>query len=277
MYKTKQSDLNNPFLTKQLIAYIGNKRRLLTFLNDVFVELSTRKNITKFLDPFAGSGSVSRLAKFLGYQVYSNDWEEYSNVINNTYISINNSDLNSYFKDYGGIKEVLNFLNNLTFNTEPYISKFYAPKNTDNADYKTERLFYTKENAQFIDKVRNWIHENYKDANLNNIKKAERNILLSSLLYQAATHANTSGVFKACHKGFGGHGKDALKRIFKPMELQIPFLIDSDYTNYVSKMDAKEFTAKNIGDLCYLDPPYNTHQYGSNYFMLNTIARPLVI
>ena len=26
-------------------------------------------------------------------------------------------------------------------------------------------------------------------------------------------------------------------------------------------------------DLIYLDPPYNQHPYGSNYFMLNTIAK----
>ncbi len=40
-------------------------------------------------------------------------------------------------------------------------------------------------------------------------------ILLSILIYEAATHTNTSGVFKAFHKGFGGHGKDALQRILK--------------------------------------------------------------
>jgi adenine-specific DNA-methyltransferase len=33
------------------------------------------------------------------------------------------------------------------------------------------------------------------------------------LLYGAATHVNTSGVFKACHKGFGGHGRDAQVRL----------------------------------------------------------------
>ena len=26
-------------------------------------------------------------------------------------------------------------------------------------------------------------------------------------------------------------------------------------------------------DICYLDPPYNQHPYGSNYFMLNAIAK----
>ena len=34
-----------------------------------------------------------------------------------------------------------------------------------------------------------------------------------------------------------------------------------------------EFLAGRSADICYLDPPYAVHQYGSNYFMLNTIAR----
>ena len=27
------------------------------------------------------------------------------------------------------------------------------------------------------------------------------------------------------------------------------------------------------GDILYLDPPYNTRQYGANYHLLNTIAK----
>jgi adenine-specific DNA-methyltransferase len=37
-------------------------------------------------------------------------------------------------------------------------------------------------------------------------------------------------------------------------------------------MDAASFLRARSGEVCYLDPPYAQHQYGSNYFMLNTIA-----
>ncbi len=37
-------------------------------------------------------------------------------------------------------------------------------------------------------------------------------------------------------------------------------------------MDAAVFLSARPGELCYLDPPYAVHQYGSNYFMLNSIA-----
>ncbi|MBN2619266.1 MAG: DNA adenine methylase, partial [Spirochaetales bacterium] len=71
---------------------------------------------------------------------------------------------------------------------------------------------------------------------------------------------------------FGGHGKDALSRILAPMVMEIPNLINSDFTHNVTQMDALDFVKSNSGDICYLDPPYNMHQYGSNYFMLNTVA-----
>jgi adenine-specific DNA-methyltransferase len=40
----------------------------------------------------------------------------------------------------------------------------------------------------------------------------------------------------------------------------------------VEMTDALDFVRHRTGTICYLDPPYSSHQYGSNYFMLNTIA-----
>ncbi len=62
---SKERD-NNPFLTKQLIAYIGNKRSLLGFLGTVFKDLENKQGKTVFSDPFAGSGAVARLARSTG-------------------------------------------------------------------------------------------------------------------------------------------------------------------------------------------------------------------
>ena len=36
--------------------------------------------------------------------------------------------------------------------------------------------------------------------------------------------------------------------------------------------DANELIKRIEGDILYLDPPYNSRQYGANYHMLNTIA-----
>lgn len=274
-------DNTENYLSSQLIAYIGNKRRLRSFLQEVFAELSERSGGREqfFGDVFAGSGSVSRLAKSMGFGVGSNDWELYSRIINKTHIELSPSGLDDLFAGEGGINGKLEYLNSLYGSGEvygggAYISRHYAPKDTASADYRYERLFYTRENAVFIDNVRNTIENWYPGWELSPDDTARKAALIAPLLYQAATHANTNGVFKACHKGFGGHGSDALNRIMAEMKLQRPVLIDGRQGReyFVSQLDAEDFASGRSFDVCYLDPPYNQHQYGSNYFMLNTIA-----
>ena len=276
-------DLRHPFLTEQLIAYIGNKRALLPFLADIFFRLvpeeSRARNAARsgrtFLDPFAGSGAVSRLARMMGYSDGANDWEFYSFVINSCHLGLGRKDLGDLFTGRGGLEAVLAELNSLPAPAEEaaYISRHYAPRSTENADWRTERLFYTRENALVIDAVRQRIEEMYPGTPEGGKAFREKAVLLAPLLYEAATHTNTSGVFKACHRGFGGHGRDALRRIMAGIRVRPPVLIDSPAPSTVTCMDARLFLSGRSADVCYLDPPYAVHQYGSNYFMLNTIAR----
>ncbi|UCF99949.1 MAG: DNA adenine methylase [Spirochaetaceae bacterium] len=322
-------DLDHPYLKTQLIAYIGNKRSLQPLLYQVFVRLcgawgdavghghgagaargviggrrtAANRSAGKapvFLDPFAGSGAVARLARYLGYRVLANDWEYYAYVLNYAHLCVSSSAVRRLFRSRGGAEGVLADLNTLPepLPADRYIARYYAPASTEHADYRSERLFYTRENALIIDAVRGRIEELYPglvggaspsgevspsaeatpttqtDAagEAGGAALKEKMILLASLLYQCATHTNTSGVFKACHKGFGGHGRDALGRIMSSIRLQMPVTIDSPEYAEIGCQDALQFVRSRPADLCYLDPPYNQHQYGSNYHLLNTIA-----
>jgi adenine-specific DNA-methyltransferase len=274
-------DLRHPYLTEQLIAYIGNKRALLPFLHGVFSRLCPEPRGAAFLDPFAGAGSVSRLARLMGFAVHANDWEPYSSVINSCHLGIDASACRTLFHARGGLPAVMAALNDLSQPAPPdrYISAHYAPRLTEEADWHTERLFYTRENALRIDAMRQRIEEMFPGEPETRAAFQEKTVLLAPLLYEAATHTNTSGVFKACHRGFGGHGRDALSRIMAPIRLRAPVLVDAPSAATVSCQDAVEFLRGRSAELCYLDPPYAVHQYGSNYFMLNTIAlwdRPAV-
>ena len=275
-------ELRQPYLKEQLIAYIGSKRSLLPFLHGVFAPLVERLQESRptsvrpvsFLDPFAGSGAVARLARVMGLLVHANDWEPYSYIINSCHLGIRASEAKRLFHASGGPAPVLSQLNALAQpgRKDRYISRHYAPRSTRDADWRTERLFYTTENALRIDAMRAEIERRYPGEPDRESAWREKVLLLAPLLYEAATHTNTSGVFKACHRGFGGHGRDALTRILATIALRAPVLWDAAPASTIRCMDAARFLREQAGDLCYLDPPYATHQYGSNYFMLNTIA-----
>ncbi len=267
----------HPYLQDQLIAYLGNKRALQPLLAKVFGRLARPGAV--FLDPFAGSGAVARLARWLGYRVLASDWEPYAYVLNYAYLCVGRTEAQALFQERGGAQAAIEELNALEVPREQYVARHYAPRRTEQADYRTERLFYTRENALAIDAVRERLEELYPGFEPAEPRaRAEKYLLLASLLYGASTHVNTSGVFKACHKGFGGHGRDALGRILAPIRLRLPELLDGPLAE-TGCQEASAFARGRTADLCYLDPPYNQHQYGSNYHLLNTIAlwdRPAV-
>jgi len=259
---------NRDFLTKQLITYIGNKRNLLDFIANGLNIVKHRlgKDRLDTFDVFAGSGVVSRFLKQFSTILYTNDLEEYSSLINECYLT-NKEEFN-----YGEFAELYSEIT-WRLENEPlkkgFIAEMYAPE--DDRNIKSgERVFYTRRNAQYIDTARQLIDD---------VPEKFRKYLLAPLLSEASIHANTSGVFKGFYKNtdtgigqFGGKNRDALFRIMG--EIRIPFPIFSNYScDYrVYNGDSNELCEEIPEvDIAYLDPPYNQHPYGSNYFMLNTI------
>ena len=134
--------LEHPSLSHQLIAYIGNKRRLLPLIARALRACESRLQSQDgtatpakpvFVDFFAGSGAVSRLAKLLGYHVIANDWEEYSWILNEAFLTIGEEDLGGLFTKYGGIDTLLSLLNSLETPApeDCLISRWYAPASTE--------------------------------------------------------------------------------------------------------------------------------------------------
>jgi len=86
-------------------------------------------------------------------------------------------------------------------------------------------------------------------------------------------------VFKGFYKNsrtglgqFGGNGRDALSRIMSDIALPFPVFSRFACPVEVFREDANALATKLPRvDLAYLDPPYNQHPYGSNYFMLNLV------
>jgi adenine-specific DNA-methyltransferase len=149
------------------------------------------------------------------------------------------------------------------------ISDLYAPKDDRNIK-ADERVFYTSRNAMYIDTVRQIIGK---------LPQKEQKFFLAPLLSEASIHANTSGVFKGFYKNketgigqFGGLNQDALFRITGDITLPFPVFSNFNCETIICNGDSNQII-KDLPevDIAYLDPPYNQHPYGSNYFMLNLI------
>jgi adenine-specific DNA-methyltransferase len=260
---------NEAYLTQQLITYLGNKRALLRFIGRGIEKIRGRLNkdtLTMF-DVFSGSGIVARFFKRFSSVLIANDLEKYSALINQCYLS--NMDEASLLKIKKYYREIMHELSKNKWE-KGIIANLYAPK--DERDIKPdERVFYTTRNARYIDTVRKLI---------DTIPSGEQKYFLAPLLSEASIHANTSGVFKGFYKNretgigqFGGKNQDALGRIKGNIHLPFPVFSNFYADVVIFNGDAnKIIQAAPEVDVAYLDPPYNQHPYGSNYFMLNLIV-----
>jgi adenine-specific DNA-methyltransferase len=75
------------YVFHQLIPYIGNKRKRLGLIKHAIRRTGCARG--RFVDFFAGSGVVARMAKRLGYRVAANDWEPCAEIINRCYVGCN--------------------------------------------------------------------------------------------------------------------------------------------------------------------------------------------
>ena len=255
---------NAAYLNTQLITYLGNKRKLLPLIGEGVQAVQKRLGGRKLraLDAFAGSGVVSRYLKQFCSELWSNDLEHYSAVLNRCYLTNYSEVAPLYLEQLH--RELLCTIEQQW--TPGLIAELYAPQDDTNIR-PGERAFYTRRNAIYLDTARQAIAE---------LPEQLQHFFLAPLLCEASVHTNTSGVFKGFYKNregigqFGGEGRNALQRILADIHLPLPIFSNFECQSRVLQQEATQaaLTIPEL-DLAYLDPPYNQHPYASNYFMLN--------
>ena len=261
---------DSEYLSRQLITYIGNKRALLGQIGVAVEEVKRRlgRDRLRIFDAFSGSGVVSRYFKAHASLLMSNDLQSYAAVTARCYLR------NRSTVDFTELTRVVADMN-ARVDTEPlsrgFIEELYSPRDEERIS-REDRVFYTRRNARRLDNYRRLIDTVPLDL---------RDLLLGPLLSRASVHANTAGVFKGFYKDrdtgvgrFGGSGGDALVRIMGEIRLDVPVLsrFECDYSVLQEDANAAARRLKDL-DLVYVDPPYNQHPYGSNYFMLDLLVR----
>lgn len=224
-----------------------------------------------FCDLFAGTHSVAAHFKRLGFQIISNDLLYLAYVFGRALIQYSHTPAfnkltelpvahpSNLFNGMDSYTNVLNYLNQLEATTDGFIYNTYCP----GGENVYNRQYLSDSNGQKVDSVRQQIEAWREDGT---ITEDEYYTLLLSLLEAVSKVTNISGTY-------GAYLKDWDARTFKDLTLE-PFTpIASDKEHAVYQEDANRLIGRIDCDILYIDPPYNSRQYISNYHLLETIAR----
>ncbi len=240
--------------------YIGSKYSIIGFL-EKSIETTLEKSGEKrkpsemiFADLFAGTGVVSGSFKEKGYSIIANDIQYYSYVITKHMIE-NNGNL-----DRERCEKLIAELDALE-GVEGFIYKNYSFEGTEGQEHR--RMYFTDYNAKKCDAIRIAIEEKHIQGEIND---NEYFFLLGSLINSIDKYANTASVY-------GAFLKQIKRSALKEMKLAPLPIMHGQVECKVYNEDISELIKRVSGDILYLDPPYNTRQYCSNYHLLETIAR----
>ncbi|MBO4707111.1 MAG: DNA adenine methylase [Elusimicrobiaceae bacterium] len=249
--------------------YIGSKLSLLKFIDESISKVVDTDCHT-FCDLFAGTGAVGRHFKEKGYSIIANDMQYYSFVLNKQYIANHRplafSKLTTILPSLKKVKisersqAVCEYLTNIT-GKKGFIYKNYSSEGTAKKTFV--RNYFSSDNAQKCDAIRQQI-ETWRNKKL--ITENEYYFLLASLIESVDKSANTASVY-------GAFLKKLKQSALRPLILRPANLLINEQEHQVFQEDANMLIKHIRPDILYLDPPYNTRQYATNYHLLETIAK----
>ena len=232
------------------MKYIGSKLKLCNDFLPKTISSVCGNDLSDctFCDIFAGTGIVGRTFKSKVKKIISNDIEYYSFVLNKNYIENH--------RPIEGKAKYVDELNNIELVDDGFIYNNYCLGGSG------ERQYFSDYNGKKIDSARkaieSWFYEQRIGSEL-------YYYLLCSLLESADKVANTASVYGAYLKKLKKTAQQNL--LIQGAEYEI-----NENQHIVYQMDANKLINDIKGDILYLDPPYNSRQYGANYHLLNTIA-----
>ena len=258
------------------MRYIGNKTRLLPFIARALGRLGVAPGSAH--DAFAGTASVGRALKAVGWRVASSDIMAYSYVFQRAYVVAQRApgfaelraaepELRAAMRSArfraaagarggGAMHQVAEYLARWIEPEPDFITEHFSPAGG--------RMYFTEANAQRIDAVRARLHRWRAEGSIGDDAYY---LLLAALLEGADRVANTAGVYAAYIKSWQPNARRALDLLPSPPE--------RGARGSTAHLGDAAFVARDVGevDLLYVDPPYNSRQYSGYYHVPEIIAR----
>lgn len=244
------------------IRYIGSKQKILDFLEDSF--LKKLKPGDSFFDGFSGTGIVSQYVaeKKSNIKIYAGDISLYSDIlfqiINFRKAGLSEKFVIDYISDFQSLKLIED---GDIFNE---FSKNGVPKT-----YFENRLFFSEKAGKTIDTFKEKI---IFDINSQVITESQAKVLMFYILVYACKSANTTSIFGAFLKS---------EPITKKFDINFVNQINKNIQDFINNDKEGVFLTGDIISniekispvkIIYLDPPYSTRKYESNYHILNYIS-----
>jgi adenine-specific DNA-methyltransferase len=242
------------------MRYIGNKTALLSWLKECIQSVVSVgggvEPINKFYDLFSGTGAVAEYFKS-EFNVVGNDLLKSSSLVTAGRL------VKQIPENIDALIEILNSQSHKGFITEKFSGN--AIDATNDA-HTGNRLFFSYENGQKIDGIMIKLNE-MKGSNA--ISDDTYNYLIYIILDAVHKVSNTTGVYGAFLKKLSPNATKLLTIKPIPINKSDPMFSHECYN--LDCVELLEMIQKN--DIVYLDPPYNSRQYGSNYHVLETIVK----
>lgn len=239
-----------------LPAYYGGKRKL---VKAIFKEAPPATQAPIFADAFLGGGSVSLMAKALGYQVLCNDIAQRSFIVGRALIENNRIKLSK-----ADIYRLFIPAENDGFIQENFCPEVILSKQAEFLDNALAAVHYMEDShkkymlllllVKYIFSMREY--KKFSTPNAFNIPMEERRI---EWIKNRTYHASIKAVLKSI--------PDALQEM---MVIVNRGVIDNARENKAYNLDVREFLGEVKADIVYLDPPYaGTMAYEDNYHALD--------
>lgn len=234
------------------MRYIGTKTKLLEFLENEILKFSKLEDGAIFCDAFSGTCGVGDYFQDR-FKIIANDNLYFAYLLARAKLCSKNCKF-----DRLDI-EPFSFFNNCKTDdyTVGYCYNNFAPK-------VSGRQYFSDENAKLIDFIRDTVEIWYAEKK---ITIDEHDYLLGCLIESLSKVSNVAGVYAAYLHIWDIRATKRMKFI------RVENVNEPRYENEVFNQNSNELIPFLNGTFLYLDPPYTSTQYISQYHVLETIAR----